>query len=319
MESILELMNDEATIGTLEDGTPLGIYRDNAAIFPLPFIMKEQKRPVYNELDFETDLKEDFYDDLDRRIEEFRLSHPNMINTNMDEREKAMNEACILLDQCRFHKTADREKLEKAVNLIEEYQLTNMYILPRSLVYFPDLLERFLKVQKNHKIADDDLASMLARCVEHREEDAFQYESIKHLVNYVKGQELKGQGLKEQRLKSQGLEIKLLPNNYPIDTELYEYLCQHNIRDSYYDASWIGEKFPYNYPDIVEQENSGKYVGYRDAYHCLLYGESKHLQSLIVRWDLFGEDCTTDAARDFFSLPKECPIEVVKEHINRMS
>lgn len=71
--------------------------------------------------------------------------------------------------------------------------------------------------------------------------------------------------------------------------------------------------------DVVAKERNNKYTGFRDAYHCLLYGDAGKLQALIVRWDLWGDDCTTDATRQFFNLDNDCPLSVVKDCVNLYS
>ena len=66
-------------------------------------------------------------------------------------------------------------------------------------------------------------------------------------------------------------------------------------------------------------EKSYKYITYRDIHHCLLYGGANHLQALIVRWDISGDDYTTDVAREFFQLDPTTPLQIVKLTVNNFS
>lgn len=286
------------------------------------FLPHEKQHPLYHEekehLSQLNIQRDPFADEL---LNEYRKQSDHNVTTCSDNSipdnweslvsptdlyDDAMDEACQALGQCRHRKNRTRELAEKAVKLIEEYKLTKIGIFCRGLVHFPDLLERFLRVQKEKdaQVDEDDLACMFARCIEHRADDTFAAESVKHLLAF------KG---------DQTLELKLLPKKYSIDTALYEFVRQANVRDSYYDATQLCEHFFYAHPDVVAKERSGRYTGFRDAYHCLLYGDVGHLQALIVSWDLWGDNCTADAAREFFGLSEGCPIEAVKAHINKKS
>lgn len=204
------------------------------------------------------------------------------------------------------HDISKRNYLEEAINLIEEYSMTDFDYLCRGLVYFPDLLERYLKVHKQNKVlvSEDDIGCMISRCIEHPNDIDVTYatESMKYLLDF------KGK---------LPLEIKLLPGKYHIDESLYELAKSHNVHDSYYDRASDDEPYTYSHLDVVAKERKGIYTGFRDAYHCLIYGERQHLQALIVRWDLWGDDCTADAAREYFNLNKSSPIEAIMACINK--
>lgn len=223
--------------------------------------------------------------------------------------EKAYDKSSQLLSKCLFRNNRTRENAENAIQLIEQHSLSNFGHLTHGLVCFPDLLERFLKSQRQNVavIADEDLAAMVSRCIEHQPTDTYGAESLNHLLQFKEATGLLA------------LEIKLLPGKYQIDNELYTLANSHNIHDSYYDATMECQPFVYTHPDVVIKEQSGKYTGFRDAYHCLLYGDSPHLQALIVRWDLWGDDCTADAARAFFKLADDCPIQAVQANVNKFS
>lgn len=311
MESILVLMSDESLNGNLGPATKL---------FYLP---KVQKPVVYDEdLDWKISAQR-FVDTYSEKYlppvshenidwakylpKELLSPKPIVEEDGMNEYECAFDVVLDCLSQCLHRHKRKRFLAEKAIELVEKHKITKVLHFGRGLVYFPDLLERFLNVQKEMKaeIHQDDLACMFARCIEHKPEDTHARQSIKHLIAF------KG---------DQSIEIKLLPGRYPIDNELYELIRWENVQDSYYDATMELTSYVYTHQDIVKKEDSGLYTGFRDAYHALLYGGAEHLQALIVRWDLFGdEDCTVEAAREFFHLAPDCSIDIVKNLVNKKS
>lgn len=280
MESILQLMTDDTFNGSLDNATQSIAYFDC-----LPVSTRYQYREDYPV------ISPSRY----RYVEDY----PN------DPEEEAHDHICILLSECLHRQSRTREKAERAIELIEQYNLTNLNHYIICIVHFPDLLERLLAVyiKMGVDIHNDILARMFARCIEHRPEEDLS-SSMAHLLSFSDGRHI---------------EIKLLPGKYTIDKELYEVAKKCNVGDSYYDATEDNEPFVYTHLDIVAKEKSGHYTGFRDAYHCLLYGDCDKLQALIVRWDIWGEDCTTDAAREFFSLDADCPIDIVIECVNAHS
>lgn len=226
-------------------------------------------------------------------------------------KEAAYDNASDLLQKCMWPNTRTVTTAEAAMELIDEHSLTGFYHICHGLVYFPSLLQRFLDVHRRQEepVADDDLASMISRCIEYRADDVLRSrveDSLGHLLSF-----------KEHIMGSKILEIKLLPGKYTIDDELYRSAISCGVRDSYYDAVISCVKLPYEHADVVASEKAGRYCGFRDAYHSLLYGDREHLQALIVRWDLWGDDCTGDAAREFFKLDSCCPLAPVITCINQ--
>jgi hypothetical protein len=224
-----------------------------------------------------------------------------------DPKEEAYDEVYQLLATCLHRKDRSLEKAEQAVQLVEQHSLSKFKLhLVRGLVHFPHLLKRFLAVLNQEKagLDDDDLGAMICRCIEHQPGDTILKISLKHLLDF------KG---------PRTLEIKLLPRKYRIDSEFYEMAQWENVHDSYYEATYQCEPFVYAHMDVVKKEQLHKYTGFRDAYHCLLYGGSEHLQALIVRWDLWGDDCTTDAAREFLEMVPETSLMAVKARVNKRS
>lgn len=235
-----------------------------------------------------------------------------VIGLNSIQLEKDRDEAYTLLSECLHRDKRTYNKAERALGLIRQHKMTGFDFYCRGLVHFPPLLKEFLEIQREAGglISSDDLGSMFCRCIEHQPEDSFGQESIQHLI------EFKGD------LK---LEIKLLPGKYSIDNVLYGVAEAHDVHDTYYKRCGMNginpisslAPFTYVHPDVVSKGRTNVYTGFRDAYHILLYGGVEHLQSLIVRWDLWGDDCTADAAREFFNLSNDCPITAVQANVNR--
>lgn len=185
------------------------------------------------------------------------------------------------LHTCSFKVTRTREQAEQAILLFEKYKpdYTGIHY-SHGLVYFPDLLKRYLDVFNGKvRVHDIDLSCMIARCIEHSEIDI---NSLHHLIAYLNGN---------------SLELKLLRGKYNINTERYNLCKSHCIRDRFYD----GVNTDYFYDDINTKDNKGLYTGYRDSYHCLLYGNKRHLEILLKIWKSM-QDCTYEAALDFFGV-----------------
>lgn len=198
-------------------------------------------------------------------------------------------------------KTRCLEKAERAIRIIEDNDLIAFGHHSRGLVHFSDLLKRFLFVHKKNNclIEDENLASMIARCIESIDESFLLWErkcSLEQIFEY------------SQKKK---INLKLLREKYTFNKELLDFCRKNQACDKHYEAFLNGTTEPYLYETTIEKETLGKYSGYRDAYHCLLYPIPKHLHDLIKRWKKWGDDCTGDAARDFFGLCPGCPIEII--------
>jgi len=212
------------------------------------------------------------------------------------------DEACALLIECVANNHTNKSKAERAIEIIEKHSLTKFKHIICCLVYFPDLLFRFLCIQKriNCIVDSNTLSSMFAMCIQHPLDHTVTANlSVSHLLLFR---------------DSGPLEIKLLPIKYPIDEELYQLVRLEHIYDRYYD----GLTTDYYHSDLVVKSKSGSYISFHDAYHCLLYGTKQHLQALIVYWDIYGEDITTSAAREFFKLPVHSNISDLQDEVNNM-
>jgi hypothetical protein len=196
----------------------------------------------------------------------------------------------ILLVDVVGPKFKDRKSAETAIVLMEQYGITKVIYSVRNLVHFPDLLKRYLFLCDRTKtyVDEDDLCSMFARSIEH----GFR-RSLKHLLAYNK--------LKPRH-------IKLMRGKYPIDANLYNMAWRRNVRDIYYDTSRPSK---YHYETIVEKDHSGVYTGFRDVWHCLLYGDPRALTALIYWWEHYGSDCTADSAREFFRIDDINPTLII--------
>lgn len=231
-----------------------------------------------------------------------------------------MMRAHYLLTECLYADRRTRSKAERALDIIVPNQLTGFHICQRGLVHFPDLLGMFLDVHREKRVSlpDRDMSSMFARCLESVSDASIAQKSLQLLFDF------KG---------DRDLVIKLLPGRYSINEPLYQLAVANGVSDSYYDigkpiinplkeqdnaySAAVNALLLPKYPnDIVTRRDSSIHDDFRDAYHLLLYGQYEDLQSLIVRWDVWGDDRTTDAARSFYQLCCRSTMDSVKMMVN---
>ena len=170
-----------------------------------------------------------------------------------------------------------KEHAATAVSLCEKYSLGELYHRQRVLVWWPDLLARYLMICT--KLSKDDFECMLTRCVEH---DLL--ESAKILINYADGCPTLHEA-----------ELVLLPDKYKISESVYKLCKIAGYKDPYYDNPHRA----YTRPKMLDKYNSGQYAGYRYAYHLLMYGDERVVE-LIEWWNRRGIDCTFEAACAYF-------------------
>ncbi len=230
--------------------------------------------------------------------------------TNQDQ---AFNQIITLLIDCRFAEKRTRQKAEKAISLWEKYQFGSIYLAPRGLVCYPDLLGRYLDhlisssiPERNNRLYLQDLTAMISRCIENSPQEEWCSPSLDRLLTYHR-----------KVFGKRPLKLYLLPKKYYLDLDLYQKCYQQGIRDKHLDAHLSGEMVPYLEPKpqdlskFTKQSKSFKRskwtdsptteYGYRQAYHRLLY--SKDLDCLIEYWKNHSFDCTFEAACDYFSIP----------------
>lgn len=154
------------------------------------------------------------------------------------------------------------------------------------------LLEEIL----NKPISDDDVADLIALCIESETTPQILISLTRLLVfrNNIP------------------LEIKLLYGIHPINEEFYNLAKSVNVYDKYYDRR-LTEHIDYEHPNIMIKDRNS----YRDIYHCLLYAGSEHCQALIVKWDLSHNNTIISAARDYFRL--DCSDFHIIDKINKRS
>lgn len=244
------------------------------------------------------DLCPIFFIPENQQINEYRKRASELF-----EKDNYHQQVCKLLEECIYSEDRTYEKAKGAIDIIKTCGLHKFDYYCLGLVYYPDLLEEYLEYQE--LITEEDLISMFCVCIEHNPDDKFMRASLECLIKYV----------------THPLEIKLLPGKYTIDNELYSFIKEHGVQDSYYDAVMNAASIKYNHPDIItlDKNEPYSYTRFRDAYHALIYGDSLHLQALIVKWDIGGDDSTTDAARDYFHLGLDCPIDTVKDRVTALS
>lgn len=196
------------------------------------------------------------------------------------------DEIASLLHQGVHQGIHDRSAAEKAITLLEKHNFApeyNFYLIVRALVYFPDLLERFLIRRRCMTI--DDYECMVARCIEYKKDEVVSKSDWHHRSLYLL---LQGRPDRDVRLR-------LLPKR-AINSWLYNKAKAVGIRDKHYEGRQDG---PYNYTIDVTEEITGEYWGYRKTYHLLEYGGEKR-RALLERWRICGHDCTFQAACDYF-------------------
>lgn len=218
--------------------------------------------------------------------------------------DEIFNQVVTLLIDCRYADKRSRKKAERAINLWEKADLGSIYLAPRGLIYYPDLLEKYLTGLINRKVTrtetnllySDDLASMICRCIE--DVELTLTDSLNLLLNYY-----------QQQMKGQPINLKLLPGKYNLNYELYFQSREIGIRDEYLDSRLEGRAKPYLElsPQKLKEESlkkltndSNKVFGYRESYHRLIY--TKDRQCLTDWWREHGYDCTAEAACDYFGV-----------------
>nr|QBK91266.1 MAG: hypothetical protein LCPAC202_02400 [Pithovirus LCPAC202] len=205
--------------------------------------------------------------------------------------DKAFNRVVILLIDCRFAEKRTRDKAEEAIDLWEKYHFGSIYLAPRGLVCYPDLLGRYLdhltsssKSEQNTKLYHQDLTAMICRCIENSSGEEWCSSSLDKLLTYHR-----------QILDQAPLKLYLLCGKYDLDLDLYERCLRQNIRDKYLDARLSGEIISYIEPKPQDLDKSADLkrksqwtdsptveYGYRQTYHRLLY--SNDLDCLVQYW-----------------------------------
>ena len=141
----------------------------------------------------------------------------------------------------------------------------------RRFVKVPELLRVLLE---HHVLASDDLAAMVARCVEQGRDESLWLILSK---NYAP------------------VPIEIICD---VNETLYEKAAAAGFRDVFYEAVKYNRPVPtYDRPTLQERHVQNHYVGYRAAYHRLLHNGSRQT---IYDWHrVHGRDCTYDALMDF--------------------
>ncbi len=185
-----------------------------------------------------------------------------------------------------------REKLDQTISSIEQYPHMYPYLWVFIILY-PDILLRFLRSREY--VNAREYSSAIARCVQHHktakgEEENWYASSLQHLLKY-------------KEIVRGTIELKILPGVYPIDRRLYGEVRNLDIRDRHYE----NEGLPYEYKDVNILDEEGTYVGHRDCYHALSFGDEL-LASKYIKRALEYDDCTGDAIKDYVGISKEADL-----------
>jgi len=186
-----------------------------------------------------------------------------------------------------------RKELNSVMVDIEQLPHLSFYLWTFFILY-PDMLLRYLRTREC--VGAREYSSAIARCIQHHKtakgerEDWYLY-SINHLLNY-KGN-IKGI-----------VELKILPDLYPVDKAMYLKAKKRNIRDLHY------EKLEncYVYQDLDMLDENDVYIGHRDCYHALVFSDEL-LKDKYIKYALQYNDCTGDAIKDFVGVSKETDLK----------
>jgi hypothetical protein len=176
--------------------------------------------------------------------------------------------------------------LGDAMKLYVEHNLTvNLNTYARILVTSPENLQIYL--DRVERLYTDDFQAMMSRCIEKSHS-----ESLDLLLKFASSGRLVDWRT-EQQVST--VRLKLLPEKYSINTELYQ-----RAKNAGFSDPWVeGSTDPYPGSESAEKAAHQRYTGYRDAYHCFLYGSKSQWQIFLDLWDTGEWDCTMSAAEDF--------------------
>lgn len=200
---------------------------------------------------------------------------------------------CILNKLVIVKQTNCRKELNSVMIDIEQLPHLDFFLWPFFVLY-PDMLLRYLRTRDY--IGAREYSSAIARCIQHHKtakgerEDWYIY-SINHLLNYrghIKGI----------------VELKILPDLYPVDKTMYLKAKKRNIRDLHYEN--VEDCYMYQDLDLLIENNID--IGHRDCYHALIFGDDLLIDKYI-EFALKHNDCTAHAIKDFVGVSKETDLK----------
>src|ERR1700722_2268154 len=127
MESMLASMNDETLMGEIIIATKIETSYDSLPVFE-PWHFSE----------FENSISPKYKEPI------------NLPDDNIH------TKIYKLLDSIKFRKDSSLEIATQAINLIEKFKVFGFDNVCRGLVYFPDILRRYISAHRSN-ISDDDL------------------------------------------------------------------------------------------------------------------------------------------------------------------
>jgi len=310
MISIIEAMSNESFMGQLCGCERGYAFSDGSPVF--------ENIRLWNESISSHDYKMTPNDSIflnTPRSETCECNTPRSETYQHDDEEIAADKVFTILSNCLFRKSemfpTDESRdtaLIQALELMKQYHIKRFDHYCRGLVYSPERLKDFLDYcsSEHIDIGLENLGVMMSRCIE-----THHFISSIHLIDY------KIDLYDEHKINPRDqvhIEMKLLCKKYSINHKIYDIAKRAGFSDSYYDAYYSNEPYTYTHKLVMDKIDDG-YVGFRDFYHALMYGEEEHYQSMLIYWDEYGKDCTLDAAREFFALPENYPVDLVQEYV----
>jgi hypothetical protein len=182
-----------------------------------------------------------------------------------------------------------REVAEEALELIRDAKLASVDYGIRGLVFFPDLLGRYLREERT-RLSSEDWTAMLERCLEAPEARWARPSFSLLLAAYLERPQICGEGRKWPRVLYRER----------VDEEMLRELRAAGLMDPYLDDP----RRPYS-PSVAWEALEGE-DEYRTAYHFLLHGK-------VLFWQMAPHLADRErveliaAARDFTQMP-DAPI-----------
>jgi hypothetical protein len=214
-----------------------------------------------------------------------------------------------LLTECLYRETRTYDKASSVINFLSIHHINIIDKSCHGLVYYPELLNRFLSFHRDHNIilSPEHITNMFQRCLEHTDDDVDIIQSVNLLLGYI--------GTNGHLIK-----LRLLTNTYDIDDYIYEEITKYGIRDVYYEyvrdndlsnlskdlsndlSKDLSDLPPYTFDDVIKKKQNNETVSFRDINHTLSFGKKEHIQAIIIMWDIWGYDHTVNYASSFFGL-----------------
>ena len=164
------------------------------------------------------------------------------------------------------------------------------------LVEHPMQLAKYLTISC---ITIDDLVEMLSRCIETNND----WNELSFNILIIELEAFFIDAVCDLRL------LKISNHN------LYIRAKQHNLQDLCYEAQLFGQSYSYSYQSPIAMFQQELKVTYRYIYHILMYGDIAQRQEIYVYVDFTHSIEALNAICDFYKLPRNSSVQLVKDTI----